>query len=275
MTKRKTVDKGESPKLSPISNILSTRYRLKCKNQKQKQFANLITEKEIVFATGPAGVGKSYIANSRAIELLQNTSNNYNKILIINPAVEAEEKLGFLPGSVREKLDPFVGPSIDIFDKIISKEKRVKLESEGIIEVGGLGFIRGKTIDNTILIMEEGQNMSPNQMKTLLTRIGSSTKFIISGDLDQSDRYTNYKSSGLFDAIKKHSNLDEIGLVEFDESEIVRNPLISLILEGYKTKEPINVQPLKVKENNIRTIKKNHNKFLRKIKIFFRKNFRW
>ncbi len=284
MKKRKVTEKEETPKLSPISVILPKKHRLKCKNQKQKVFANMITDKEIVLATGPAGVGKSYIAIARAIELLQNTSNQYNKIIIINPAVEAEENLGFLPGNLREKLDPFVASSIDIIDKIVGTGNRVKLEEEHILEVGGLGFIRGKTIDHTILVMEEAQNMSPNQMKTLLTRIGFSTKFIISGDLDQSDRYSNFKQSGLYDAISKHSKLDEIGTIEFDETEIVRNPLISKILSNYKTVEvPEKPKPPKsrvIREGETPTPPKGHrkrkkSKLLIKINLFFKKNFKW
>jgi phosphate starvation-inducible PhoH-like protein len=280
MTKRKVVEKEES-KLPPISIILPIRHRLKCKNQKQKVFANLITDKEIVLASGPAGVGKSYVAIARAIELLQNTSNQYNKIVIINPAVEAGENLGFIPGSVREKLDPYVAPSIDIIDKIVGSGKRIDLENAGIIEVGALGFIRGKTIDHTILVMEEAQNMSPNQMKTLLTRIGLSTKFIISGDLDQSDKYVNYKQSGLYDAIDKHGSLDEIGVIEFNESEIVRNPLISRILENYKQKNDdidkpkvMHINPRMVSEGRIKK-KKSKSKLVRKIKYWINKNFTW
>ena len=282
MTKRRIIDKEEEPKLSPINVILPTRHRLKCKNQKQKVFANLITDKEIVLATGPAGVGKSYIAIARAIELLQNSSNQYNKIVIINPAVEAEEKVGFLPGSLREKLDPFVAPSIDIIDKIVGSGKRIDLENAGIIEVGALGFIRGKTIDHTILVMEEAQNMSPSQMKTLLTRIGFSTKFIISGDLDQSDRYTNFKQSGLYDAINKHGSLEEIGTIEFNESEIVRNPLISKILVNYKHNSEVTPPPQGriIREGQTPKPPKGHtnkkkSKLIRKLKYWVKKNFSW
>lgn len=283
MPKRKTVEKEEVPKLSPISVILPKRHRLKCKNQKQKVFANLITDKEIVLATGPAGVGKSYIAIARAIELLQNSSNQYNKIIIINPAVEAEERLGFIPGSVREKLDPYVAPSIDIVDKIVGSGKRIDLENAGIIEVGALGFIRGKTIDHTILVMEEAQNMSTNQMKTLLTRIGFSSKFIISGDLEQSDKYNDFKQSGLYDAIDKHGKLDEIGVIEFNESEIVRNPLISKILANYKTEIKTNKtnrfivggNSEVVDKQRTNTKKKKKSKLVRKLNFWFNKNFKW
>lgn len=272
--------------VNKVNDILPTRHRLKCKNHKQKEFANLITDKEIVIATGPAGVGKSYVAIARAIELLQNTSNLYHKIVLINPAVEAEEKLGYLPGTVREKLDPFVGSSIDIIDKIVGPSNRVKLEEEGIIAVGALGFIRGKSIDNTILVMEEAQNMSPSQMKTLLTRIGYNTKFIISGDLDQSDKYSDFRHSGLYDAVKKHSNLEEIGFIQFYESEIVRNPLITKLLDNYKKQEIVTEAPKPpndrvLKEGRtIKTVvpikkKRKKTKLMRKLSIWWKKNFKW
>jgi phosphate starvation-inducible PhoH-like protein len=207
---------------------------------------------------------------------------------LINPAVEAEEKYGFMPGTLREKLDPFVGSSIDIVDKLVGIEKRIKLEEEGIVIVGALGFLRGKTIDNTILIMEEAQNMSPNQMKTLLTRIGANSKFIISGDLDQSDRYSDYKQSGLYDAVNRHKNIDQFGFMVFNESDIVRNPLITIILNNYKKLEnvinPQNViksilpeppKPRIFKESGIIPYPNKKNKHILRLKLWFRNNFRW
>ena len=220
-----------------VNTILGKKVRVKCLNTKQKDYLNLIKEKEITIASGLAGTGKSYMAIATAIELLQNTSNSYNKILIIKPAVEAEENLGYLPGSLHEKLIPYLASSIDIVDKIIGKGNRCKLEDAELLVVESLGFIRGKTIDNSILIMEEAQNMSPLQMKTLLTRIGADSKYVISGDLDQSDKYKNFKKSGLFDAIVRLNRLDEIGFIEFGEDDIVRNPLIGKILMTYKENE--------------------------------------
>ena len=218
-----------------VNETLTTRYRLKCKNKKQREFANLISEKEIVIAAGPSGVGKSYITIARAIELLQNKTNPYNKIIISKPAVEAGEKHGFLPGDMKEKMEPYVASSIDIIDKIIGKPNRLKLVQLELIMVEPLAFIRGKSIDNAILIMEEAQNMSPEQVKTLLTRIGENSKFVISGDLDQSDKFRNVKQSGLYDAMKRHRNIDEIGFFQFYNNDIVRNPIISKILNNYET----------------------------------------
>jgi len=228
-------------KITPNNNSpLAARHRLKCKNQSQKAFANLINEKEIIIASGPAGVGKSYVAIARAIELLRNKTNPYKKIIISKPAIEAEEKHGFLPGDMKAKMEPYVASSIDIVDKIIGKSNREKLMESETLQVEALAFIRGKSIDNSILIMEEGQNMSPNQIKTLLTRIGSNSKFILSGDLDQSDKYDCVSKSGLYDAIQRHKNIPEIGFFEFTIDDIVRNPIIGKILKNY-TRKPINV----------------------------------
>ena len=159
--------------------------------------------------------------------------------------MEAEENLGFLPGDLKEKMAPFLASSIDIVDKILGKSTRIELERTEDISAEPLGFIRGKTIDNAILIMEEAQNMSPSQMKTLLTRIGYNSKYVISGDMDQSDRYKRVEDSGLYDAIRKHTNIAEVGIFEFDENDIVRNPIISKILMNYKDKSPEEEYPSK------------------------------
>ena len=225
------------PKITHVNKVLGKKVRLKCKNEKQKEFANLIKDKEVVICSGPAGTGKSYVSIAVAIELLQNTSNSLNKILIVKPAVEAEENLGFLPGDIKEKMAPYMASSIDIVDKIIGKLNRIELENNEDLMVEPLGFIRGKSIDNSILIMEEAQNMSPSQMKTLLTRIGYGSKYVISGDIDQSDKYRKVEDSGLYDAMNRHRTVSEIGFFEFTEADIVRNPLITKILSNYKENE--------------------------------------
>jgi len=239
----KSVKESES-----TETIIPTRSRLKCKNKKQKDFSKLITEKEITIASGPAGTGKSYVSIARAIELLQNKSNSYKKIIISKPAVEAEEKHGFLPGDMKEKMDPYVASSVDIVDKILGKSTREKLIESGFIQIEALAYIRGKSIDNSILIMEEAQNMSPNQVKTLLTRIGYNSKFIISGDIDQSDRYRDVTKSGLYDVMNRHRGVDEIGFFEFDVDDIVRNPIITKILNNYKEKPIVKINGFKSKQ---------------------------
>ncbi len=267
MNKKTTEKKPRTKRPNPLSASSETtadpnnRIRLidqihfyeqfKCKNKTQKDLLNLINQLPIIFASGPAGVGKSYVVIARALELLKANNTSYTKIIISKPAIESEEKHGFIPGDVREKMEPYISSSLDIFDKLIGKTNRLKLEENGYLEVQPLAYIRGKSIDNTILVMEEAQNMSPMQMKTLLTRIGENSKFIISGDLDQSDRYKFINQSGLYDAIQKHQNTEGIGFVEFNEDEIVRNPIISRILKNYKKAEPIvkKVVPKKKSKN--------------------------
>jgi len=235
--KSSTTQQGDV-NFGPIANkVLPERYRLKCKNEAQKEYARIITDHEITVAYGPAGTGKSFIAIARAIELLQNVSNNYSRIIVSKPAVEADEKLGFMPGTEREKLEPHISSALDIFDKIVGKYNRIKLEEKECLIIQPLGFIRGKSIDNAIIIIEEAQNLSPSQCKAILTRIGTNSKLILSGDLDQSDRYKNVRDSGLFDVVTRHQNVPEIGFFEFKNGDVVRNPLISKILKNYPTED--------------------------------------
>jgi phosphate starvation-inducible PhoH-like protein len=168
-----------------------------------------------------------------AVDLLMDPNNGYEKLVIVRPAVEAEEKLGSLPGNLEEKLDPYIFPSYYLLNKIIGKESREKLKDAEIIEVFALAYMRGMNIDNTILIFEEAQNSSPNQMKLLLTRIGFNSKFFISGDIEQTDRYRDKKQSGLYDAIHKFKGIPDVGVFEFGDEDVVRNPLISKILKKY------------------------------------------
>jgi phosphate starvation-inducible PhoH-like protein len=201
--------------------------------ESQKEYWKTLDENEITFCFGPAGVGKSYIAMKKAIDLLYDENNKYEKIIIVRPAVEAEEKLGSLPGGVEEKLDPYIYPSYYLLNKIIGKEGREKLKSEGIIEVAALAYMRGWNVDNTILIFEEAQNATPSQIKLLVTRIGYNSKFFISGDLEQSDKYRDRTHSGLYDGKKRLGGIKGIGVHEFGNKDIVRNPIISEILKKY------------------------------------------
>ena len=168
-----------------------------------------------------------------AIDLLSDPKTPYEKIIIVRPAVEAEEKLGSLPGNLEEKLDPYIFPSYYLLNKIIGKEAREELKKAEIIEVFALAYMRGMNIDNSILIFEEAQNSTPNQMKLLLTRIGFNSKFFISGDLEQTDRYKDKKQSGLYDALQRFNKISDIGIYDFKNAKNVRNPLISKILIKY------------------------------------------
>jgi len=218
-----------------ISSVIKRKTKDKFLTVNQKKYYDTLIESEITVCSGPAGVGKSYITMKAALDLLADPETPYEKIIIVRPAVEAEEKLGSLPGNVEEKLDPYIFPSYYLMNKIIGKENREKLKDADVIEVFALAFMRGMNIDNSILIFEEGQNATPSQMKLLLTRIGFNSKFFISGDVEQSDKYKNKTHSGLWDAIEKFRDDDTISIFEFkDKKDIVRNPLISRILDKYE-----------------------------------------
>jgi phosphate starvation-inducible PhoH-like protein len=217
-----------------IIETIKKKSKEKYLSENQKKYYDILCKNQITICSGPAGVGKSYIAMKAALDLLADPNNQYEKIIIVRPAVEAEEKLGSLPGNVEEKLDPYIFPSYYLMNKIIGKEARERLKENDIIEVFALAYMRGMNIDNSILIFEEAQNATPNQMKLLLTRIGFNSKFLISGDLEQTDRYKDKTHSGLYDVIKKFKDVNDIGVFEFGDGDIVRNPLITKILKRYE-----------------------------------------
>lgn len=237
--RKKTVVSGDTSQINKtkkeiISQFIKKQTKEKFLTDNQRFYYDILKNNQITICSGPAGVGKSYIAMKAAVDLLQDPTNSYEKIMIVRPAVEAEEKLGSLPGALEEKLDPYISPSYYLLNKLIGKENREKLIEYDFIEVQALAYIRGWNIDNTILIFEEAQNSTPKQMKLLLTRIGFNSKFFISGDLEQTDRYKDKTHSGLWDAINKFRDMEDIGVFEFNEKDIVRNPLITKILKRYE-----------------------------------------
>ncbi len=223
---------NKTPKKERIRQIIKE-PKEKFLTTNQEEYWKILGGNEITLCFGPAGVGKSYIAMKKAVTLLWDDTNKYEKIIIVRPAVEAEEKLGSLPGNLEEKLDPYIYPSYYLLNKIIGKECREKLKQEGFIEVVALAYMRGWNVDNSILIFEEAQNTTPSQMKLLLTRIGYNSKFFISGDLEQSDRFKDKTKTGLYDAKVRLENIRNVGFFEFDTKDIVRNPIIGEILKRY------------------------------------------
>ena len=217
-----------------ICSIVKKKTKNKFLSENQRIYYEKLVSNQITICSGPAGVGKSYIAMKCAVDLLSDPTTPYEKIIIVRPAVEAEEKLGSLPGGVEEKLDPYIFPSYYLLNKIIGKESREKLKEIEAIEVFALAYMRGMNIDNSILIFEEAQNSTPSQMKLLLTRIGFNSKFFISGDLEQFDRHRDKTQTGLWDALQKFTNMNDIGVFEFNPEDIVRNPLITAILKKYE-----------------------------------------
>lgn len=231
-TKLKTVEERRTPHKTRIREIIK-KPKEKFLTKSQEQYWDILGKNQITLCFGPAGVGKSYIAMKKAVDLLWDDDNKYEKIIIVRPAVEAEEKLGSLPGGLEEKLDPYIYPSYYLLNKIIGKESRERLKDEGYIEVAALAYMRGWNVDNTILVFEEAQNATPAQIKLLLTRIGFNSKFFLSGDLEQSDKFKDKTKSGLYDAKRRLDGVNGIGIFEFGSDDIVRNPIIGEILQRY------------------------------------------
>ena len=205
---------------------------LQFKNPAQKRFYNTITKKDITFCIGPAGVGKTYLSVHKALRELGDKDSRIDGIVIVKPLVEAAgEKLGFLPGDVEEKTAPFMMSFYYNMEQIIGKQRLQVLKDTGTIQVMPMAYMRGVTLSNKFVILDEAQNATPEQIKMFVTRIGEDSKYIISGDLAQSD-IANHKS-GLEDAVKRFAGVRGVGLASFKEKDIVRHSLVRRLLKRY------------------------------------------
>ncbi len=203
---------------------------IKPKTLGQKQYVDLIRKKMIVFGVGPAGTGKTYLAMAMGITAFKN--DEVSRIILTRPAIEAGEKLGFLPGDLQSKVDPYLRPLYDALYQIMGADSFTKNMEKGLIEVAPLAYMRGRTLDNAFIILDEAQNTTPAQMKMFLTRIGFGSKVIITGDLSQKD-LPNGATSGLDVALRVLKKIDDIGICELTSQDVVRHPLVQKIVHAY------------------------------------------
>ena len=213
---------------------------VKPKTMGQKQYVDLIRKKMIVFGIGPAGTGKTYLAMSMAIQAFK--SGEVSRIILTRPAIEAGEKLGFLPGDLQSKIDPYLRPLYDALYQIMGAESYLHNSEKGLIEVAPLAYMRGRTLDNAFIILDEAQNTTPAQMKMFLTRIGFGSKVVITGDSTQKDLPAG-TVSGLDVAVKVVKDLDDISICTLTSKDVVRHPLVQKIVKAYEDYEKKSARP--------------------------------
>ncbi len=207
---------------------------IKPKTLGQKKYVDAIREKMITFGLGPAGTGKTYLAMAMAITAFKR--NEVGRIILTRPAIEAGEKLGFLPGDLQSKIDPYLRPLYDALYQIMGAESFIKNSEKGLIEVAPLAYMRGRTLDNAFIILDEAQNTTPAQMKMFLTRIGFGSKVVITGDSTQKDLPAG-QTSGLDVAVSVVKNLEDISICRLTSRDVVRHPLVQRIVKAYEEYE--------------------------------------
>ena len=207
---------------------------VKPKTLGQKKYIDMIRNNTIVFGIGPAGTGKTYLAMAMAITAFKN--NEVNRIIMTRPAIEAGEKLGFLPGDLQQKVDPYLRPLYDALFEIMGADAFARNMEKGLLEVAPLAYMRGRTLDNAFIILDEAQNTTPEQMKMFLTRIGYGSKAVITGDITQID-LAEGKRSGLMEAVKILKDVDDIGIITLSNKDVVRHPLVQKIITAYEKAE--------------------------------------
>ena len=203
------------------------------RSNNQKKYFNLLNSKDIVFAYGPAGTGKTFLAVAKAVASLQ--QGLVKKIILSRPAVEAGEKLGFLPGDLKEKVDPFLRPIYDALYDMMPYDQVEKKLANNIIEIAPIAFMRGRTLEDCYIILDEAQNTTKIQMKMFLTRLGKNSKMVVVGDNTQIDLVSK-SDSGLIDATKKLNNIEDIGFIELDQKDVVRHEIVRKIINAYVDK---------------------------------------
>lgn len=207
---------------------------IRARTANQLRMVKLYEKNDLLFAIGPAGSGKTYTAIALAVRALKN--KEIRRIILTRPAVEAGEKLGFLPGDIKEKLDPYLQPLYDALNDMIPPEKLVKYIEDGTVQIAPLAYMRGRTLDNACVVLDEAQNATKSQIKMFLTRMGRNAKFIVTGDLTQID-LPSKDGSGLKPVVNILKDIEGIGVIEFDKSDIIRHPIVKYIVEAFEREQ--------------------------------------
>jgi phosphate starvation-inducible PhoH-like protein len=226
-----------------VLSHVGSRRRIAAKNLSQRRYIELIESHDIVVSIGPAGTGKTYLAMAMAIAALNR--QEIARVILARPAVEAGEKLGFLPGNLAEKVNPYLRPLYDALHDMMDFDKAQRLMERGVIEVAPLAFMRGRTLNESFVILDEAQNTTPEQMKMFLTRLGYDSKAVITGDITQIDLPTQ-QASGLVDAMDVLRDIDGIGFMRFTDLDVVRHPLVQAIVRAYDRRSAGLLEPSRV-----------------------------
>ena len=237
-TARQALNSDRQEELRAIQQDVVVRTRrgedVRAKTFRQRQYVEAIRSHDMTFCIGPAGTGKTYLAAMVAVQAL--LANQYERLILTRPAVEAGEKLGFLPGDLQQKVNPYLRPLYDALHEIVDPDKIANLMERGIIEVAPLAYMRGRTLSNAFVILDEAQNTTPAQMKMMLTRLGFKSRMVVTGDVTQTDLPMN-QTSGLAIAQRILRNVEGIAFCQLSKADVVRHPLVQRIVAAYETFE--------------------------------------